>query len=151
MLTPTPHSGKAKPEGARGGAHPDVSLRVEPGGNGQRTAYEFAVPAKAIHKIVSGGNRPIENSVIADRVNAMNPNKLKDQVKDQVEDLQDEAAETARSLTERAAQWQRAATDGVVNIAKNTDSYVHENPWPAIGLAAVFAFALGLWIGTRRD
>lgn len=81
----------------------------------------------------------------------MDTNKLKDQVKDQVEDLQDDAEETAQTLRERAAQWQRTATDGVVNIARNTDSYVHDNPWPAIGMTAVFAFALGLLIGKRRD
>jgi ElaB/YqjD/DUF883 family membrane-anchored ribosome-binding protein len=76
----------------------------------------------------------------------MNPNKMKEQAGE----IQDEAEETAQSLKERAMQWKEAATDRVTNMAKTTDNYVHDNPWPAITATAVFAFALGLLIGSRR-
>ena len=75
----------------------------------------------------------------------MNPNKIKEQG----EEFQ-EAEESAQTLKERALQWKQTATDGVVNFARTTDTYVHENPWPAIGMTALFAFALGILVGNRR-
>lgn len=74
-----------------------------------------------------------------------------DKMKEQMEEFQDEAQETAQTLKERAQEWQRTATDGMVNFAKTTDTYVHDNPWPAIGMTALFAFAIGLLVGTRRS
>ena len=73
-----------------------------------------------------------------------------DKMRNQGEEIQDEMEETAQSLKERAIEWKRAATDGVTSFAKTTDTYVHENPWPAIGITALFAFALGIIIGGRR-
>ena len=75
----------------------------------------------------------------------MNPNKIKEQG----EEFQ-EAEESAQTLKERALQWKQTATDGVANFARTTDTYVHENPWPAIGMTALFAFALGILVGNRR-
>jgi ElaB/YqjD/DUF883 family membrane-anchored ribosome-binding protein len=73
-----------------------------------------------------------------------------DKIKEQAQDLQGQAEEAARSFTERAAEWQQAARENITTFAQNTDTYVHENPWPAIGITAVFAFALGLIMGGRR-
>lgn len=73
-----------------------------------------------------------------------------DKIKQQAEGLQDQAQEAAQSFKERAAEWQQAARENISNFAENTDTYVHENPWPAIGITAVFAFALGLIVGVRR-
>ena len=74
----------------------------------------------------------------------MNPNKIKEQG----EEFQEEAEGT--TFRERALQWKQTATDGVVNFARTTDTYVHENPWPTIGMTALFAFALGILVGNRR-
>lgn len=74
-----------------------------------------------------------------------------DQIKDKAEDLQDSAIETGRNLKNKAAQWQQAAKDNATNVARATDSYVRDNPWGAIGVVAVFALAIGLLIGGRRD
>lgn len=74
-----------------------------------------------------------------------------DKIKEKAQDFQEAAEETAQTLKDRALEWQRTATDGVVTFAKSTDTYVHDNPWPAIGMAALFAFAIGLLIGTRRS
>ncbi|HLX70619.1 MAG TPA: hypothetical protein VKV04_13415 [Verrucomicrobiae bacterium] len=73
-----------------------------------------------------------------------------DKIKEKAEDLQEQAAEAARSFKERAADWQDSARENITTFAKNTHTYVHENPWPAIGITAVFAFALGLMVGGRR-
>lgn len=73
-----------------------------------------------------------------------------DKTKEQMQEFQDEAEDTAQTLKERALEWQRNATDSMVNFAKTTDNYVHDNPWPAIGMTALFAFAIGLLVGTRR-
>ena len=73
-----------------------------------------------------------------------------DKMKEKADDLQDQAEDAARSFKERAAEWQQTARENITDFAQNTDTYVHENPWPAIGITAVFAFALGLVIGARR-
>lgn len=86
---------------------------------------------------------PIEKFLAVFRVNSMSADKIKD--------FQEQAQETAQTLKERAMEWQRTATDGVVTFAKSTDTYVHENPWPAIGMTALFAFAVGLLMGSRRS
>ena len=64
---------------------------------------------------------PIENLLAPFRVSTMSADKMKE--------FQDEAEETAQTLKERAQEWQRNATDGMVNFAKTTDTYVHDNPW----------------------
>jgi ElaB/YqjD/DUF883 family membrane-anchored ribosome-binding protein len=74
----------------------------------------------------------------------------KDQIKEKAEDFQDAALEATRNLKNQASRWQRVATKNAANAAKATDSYVRDNPWGAIGLVAVFAFAFGLLAG-RRD
>jgi len=66
-------------------------------------------------------------------------------------EIQDRAEETAQSLKEKALDWQRAAKENVGQWARNTDDYVHENPWMTIGLAALAAFTFGLLLGSRRD
>jgi ElaB/YqjD/DUF883 family membrane-anchored ribosome-binding protein len=69
-----------------------------------------------------------------------------EKMKEQADDLQG----AVQSLKERAAEWQQAARENITDFARNTDTYVHDNPWPAIGITAVFAFAMGLIIGARR-
>ena len=53
--------------------------------------------------------------------------------------------ETASQLRERA----RALTERAKMAAQGTDEYVHENPWIAIGTAAVVGVVIGLLIGRR--
>jgi ElaB/YqjD/DUF883 family membrane-anchored ribosome-binding protein len=49
----------------------------------------------------------------------------------------------------KLADTERAVLDKTKIAAKATDEYVHENPWQAVGVAAVIGFLLGALI-TRR-
>ena len=49
----------------------------------------------------------------------------------------------------KLADTERAVLDKTKIAAKATDEYVHENPWQAVGVAAVVGFLLGALI-TRR-
>jgi ElaB/YqjD/DUF883 family membrane-anchored ribosome-binding protein len=49
----------------------------------------------------------------------------------------------------KLADTERAVLDRTKIAAKATDEYVHENPWQAVGVAAVIGFLLGALI-TRR-
>ena len=53
------------------------------------------------------------------------------------------------SARERVRELQGAAYESTTAAARATDEYVHENPWPMIGVAAVVGFVLGLTV--RRD
>lgn len=43
-----------------------------------------------------------------------------------------------------------AVADGARKTAKATDTYVHEQPWKAIGVSAAVAFLLGMLIARRN-
>jgi ElaB/YqjD/DUF883 family membrane-anchored ribosome-binding protein len=51
---------------------------------------------------------------------------------------------------ERLEAVEDSVRDGVKRGARRADRYVHDNPWPAIGIAAAAAFLLGVLI-SRRD
>ncbi len=55
-----------------------------------------------------------------------------------LQELQGEAAQRAREAAQRAREAARA-----------TDDYVHENPWPALGVAVVGGFVIGLLMNRR--
>jgi len=75
----------------------------------------------------------------------------KEQLKDQAENFQDTAMEAGRNLRDQAIRWQKIAKKNTTKAAKATDAYVRDNPWGAIGVVAVFAFAVGLMVGRRGD
>jgi ElaB/YqjD/DUF883 family membrane-anchored ribosome-binding protein len=49
----------------------------------------------------------------------------------------------------KLVELEGAAVDKTKAAARATDTYVHENPWKSIGVAAGVAFLLGLVIGRR--
>jgi ElaB/YqjD/DUF883 family membrane-anchored ribosome-binding protein len=57
--------------------------------------------------------------------------------------------ETLHRGREKLAEMQAALVDRSRYAARNTDFYVHGNPWKAIGLAAGIGFIIGLLL--RRD
>lgn len=53
-------------------------------------------------------------------------------------------------LRERAAAAQGMLRDQARTVVKVTDRYVHENPWPAIGMAATVGLVVGFMAGRRE-
>jgi len=49
----------------------------------------------------------------------------------------------------RLADAQEAVMDKAKHAAKETDAYVHENPWKAVGVAAVVGVLIGALISRR--
>lgn len=66
---------------------------------------------------------------------------------DKAQALRADVEESLRSARERLAELQREAVAHTKAVARSTDTYVHENPWRAIGIAAAVATAVGLLLG----
>lgn len=49
----------------------------------------------------------------------------------------------------KLAEAERAIVEQTKKAAKATDEYVHENPWKAVGIAAVAGLVLGVLISRR--
>jgi len=49
----------------------------------------------------------------------------------------------------RLKELEGEAVDHAKNAARATDTYVHENPWAAIGAAAAAGFVVGLMLNRR--
>jgi ElaB/YqjD/DUF883 family membrane-anchored ribosome-binding protein len=49
----------------------------------------------------------------------------------------------------KLADAERAVAEQAKKAAKATDEYVHENPWRAVGIAAVAGLVLGVLIARR--
>lgn len=71
-------------------------------------------------------------------------------------DLSEQAArararteESLRNLRERMLKAERDMMVRARAAARATDQYVHENPWPAVGVAAGIGFVLGLLVSRR--
>jgi ElaB/YqjD/DUF883 family membrane-anchored ribosome-binding protein len=71
-----------------------------------------------------------------------------------------DASERAVKARARAEESLRNARTRIIDLeqqmmarakaaAQATDDYVHENPWPSIGIAAGVAFVAGLLVGRR--
>jgi len=52
---------------------------------------------------------------------------------------------------ERLRAFQDEAVEKTTAAAKAADTYVHDNPWPLIGAAAIAGFCLGLMVRGERD
>lgn len=59
------------------------------------------------------------------------------------------AEESLRVARVRLADAQAALVEKTKIAAKATDDYVHENPWKAVGIAAVAGLLLGALISRR--
>lgn len=49
----------------------------------------------------------------------------------------------------KLSEAERAALEQAKRAAKATDEYVHDNPWAAVGIAAVAGLVLGVLISRR--
>jgi ElaB/YqjD/DUF883 family membrane-anchored ribosome-binding protein len=59
------------------------------------------------------------------------------------------AEESLRHARNRIIELEQQMMERAKAAAQATDGYVHENPWPSIGIAAGVAFVAGLLVGRR--
>jgi ElaB/YqjD/DUF883 family membrane-anchored ribosome-binding protein len=64
-------------------------------------------------------------------------------------ELRNKAEESLKVVKARLLQGQEELLARTREAAKATDTYVHDNPWKAIGVAASFGLVIGLLIGRR--
>jgi len=54
-------------------------------------------------------------------------------------------------LTDKFQDWQKRAADTAKNMGQTTDTYIRENTWSTIALAAILGCVLGFLLSPRRD
>ena len=59
------------------------------------------------------------------------------------------AEESLRHARTRVIEMEQQMMERAKAAAHATNGYVHENPWPSIGVAAGIAFVAGLLVGRR--
>jgi len=59
------------------------------------------------------------------------------------------AEATLRAAREKLATLDDAAVEQAKQLARTADGFVHENPWGAVGIAAVAGILLGVMISRR--
>ena len=64
-------------------------------------------------------------------------------------DLRTQAEARLLSAKLKLQELQGQAVDKAKDAARATDDYVHDNPWQAIGIAAVVGFVAGLLMNRR--
>lgn len=68
---------------------------------------------------------------------------------DKMGDLRERIGESLRDAKLRLADAEVAVVDRTKAAARATDDFVHENPWRAVGVAAVVGLLLGAVISRR--
>ena len=68
---------------------------------------------------------------------------------DRAKDLRSHVEAKLLTAKLRLQELQGQAVDRAKETARATDDYVHDNPWQAIGVAAVLGFAVGLLMNRR--
>jgi ElaB/YqjD/DUF883 family membrane-anchored ribosome-binding protein len=64
-------------------------------------------------------------------------------------DLKGQAEATLRKARARLGDVEKSAVAKARKIASDSDDYVHENPWTAIGLGAGIGLLIGILIGRK--
>ena len=63
--------------------------------------------------------------------------------------VRDRLEESVKATRARIAEMEDAVVAQTKAAAQATDQYVHENPWPSIGIAAVAGLVVGVLLGRR--
>jgi ElaB/YqjD/DUF883 family membrane-anchored ribosome-binding protein len=63
--------------------------------------------------------------------------------------VRDRLEESLKVTRARLTEMEDAVVAQTKAAAKATDQYVHENPWPSIGIAAAAGLVFGILIGRR--
>ena len=64
-------------------------------------------------------------------------------------ELKGKAEASLRKAKAKLGDMERSAVAKVRKVASESDDYVHENPWTAIGIGAGIGFLLGVLIGRK--
>jgi len=80
---------------------------------------------------------------------SINRDKLFADAKVVLDDVDALLKEAASATGQRAEQLREQAAEALHRAMRETDGWVHANPWPAVGIAAGVAFLLGLLISRR--
>ncbi len=59
--------------------------------------------------------------------------------------------ETAEGLKEQAQNWQRRVSEKAQDTGRAIQSYVQENTWTSVAIAAALGCAIGLLLSRGRD
>ena len=68
---------------------------------------------------------------------------------DKAKDLRSQVEAKLLAAKLRMQELQGQAVDRAKETARATDDYVHDNPWQAIGIAAIVGFVVGLLMNRR--
>lgn len=71
------------------------------------------------------------------------------QAGEKVAEIRTRAQAAVDSLKPKLAALETEIVDKAKSAATATDTYIHDNPWTAIGVAAGIGLAIGLLIGRR--
>jgi ElaB/YqjD/DUF883 family membrane-anchored ribosome-binding protein len=71
------------------------------------------------------------------------------QAGEKIQRARERATETVRAARERLVDTQEEVVKRAKVAAKQTDNYVHDNPWQAVGIAAGVAFIIGVLVSRR--
>lgn len=71
------------------------------------------------------------------------------QAGERIQKARDRATETVRAARERLVDTQEEVARRAREAAKETDTYVRDNPWQAVGIAAGVAFIIGVLVSRR--
>jgi ElaB/YqjD/DUF883 family membrane-anchored ribosome-binding protein len=63
--------------------------------------------------------------------------------------VRDRLEESVKATRARIAEMEDAVVAQTKAAAQATNQYVHENPWPSIGVAAAAGLVLGVLLGRR--
>jgi len=63
--------------------------------------------------------------------------------------VRDRLEESLKATRERLVDMEEQVLAQTKAAARATDEYVHENPWPSIGIAAAVGLVVGVLIGRR--
>jgi ElaB/YqjD/DUF883 family membrane-anchored ribosome-binding protein len=71
------------------------------------------------------------------------------QAGEKIQRARERATETVRVARERLSDAQDEVVKQAKYAAKQTDTFVHDNPWQAVGIAAGVAFIIGVLVSRR--
>jgi ElaB/YqjD/DUF883 family membrane-anchored ribosome-binding protein len=71
------------------------------------------------------------------------------QAGERIQKARERATETVRAARERLSETQEQVVKQARKAAKETNTYVHDNPWQAVGIAAGVAFIIGVLVSRR--